>query len=70
MNSAELDGILAFSRGPAIDRLLLLMGRVKIRDLTMPEILALVAIFEASDQRVNAGCARVFTLIPRGGANA
>jgi hypothetical protein len=42
------------------------MNRIKLADLTTPEVLALVAIFEAADQRVNAPTAPVFDLMPRG----
>jgi hypothetical protein len=63
MTAHGLDGVLAFARGPAVDRLLMLMGRVKIADLTMPEILALVAVFESADQR-NAPTAPVLALMP------
>jgi hypothetical protein len=64
----DLDDALAPVRLPAVDRLLLLMNRVKIAELTMPEVLGLVAVFEAADQRVNAAAAPVLTLIaPRDG---
>jgi hypothetical protein len=67
MGTDDLDGLLAFARGPAIDRLLRLMNRVKIADLSMPEVLGLVAVFEAADARVNVGAAPVLALIARDG---
>jgi hypothetical protein len=42
-----------------MERLHLLMDRVKPADLTPQEILALVAVFESADQRVNARTAPV-----------
>ncbi|MFY9766957.1 MAG: hypothetical protein WAK42_18605 [Mycobacterium sp.] len=59
----DLDDALAAVRLPAVDRLLLLMSRVQIADLSMAEILGLVAAFEAADARVNAGAAPVLALI-------
>jgi len=43
----------------------LLMGRVKIADLTTHEIIALVSAFEAADQRMGADTAPVLALIAR-----
>jgi hypothetical protein len=40
------------------------MNRVKIADLSVPEVLSLVAIFEAADQRKGTGAAPVLALIP------
>jgi len=54
MNGIELHDVLAVARWPAQDPLALLMDRVKPVDLTSQEILALVAVFESADQRVNA----------------
>jgi hypothetical protein len=54
MNGIELHDVLAVARWPAQDRLALLMDRVKPVDLTSQQILALVAVFESADQRVNA----------------
>ena len=65
MTADDLEGLLAFARGPAVDRLLLLMGRVKIADLTTHEIIALVSAFEAADQRMGADTAPVLALIAR-----
>jgi hypothetical protein len=63
----DLDDALAPVRLPAVDRLLLLMNRVKIAELTMPEVLGLVAVFEAADQRVNPPTAPVLALVARDG---
>ncbi len=59
-----MNDILALVRGPATDRLTLLMDRVKPADLTPQEILALLAVFESADQRLNAPTAPVLQLIP------
>ena len=48
---------------PAVGRLLDLMARVKVAELTTPEVQGLVAVFEAADQRENAGTAPVLALI-------
>jgi hypothetical protein len=64
MSAEDLDSLLTFVCGPAVDRLLLLMGRVKITQLSMAEILRLVAVFESADQRVNAPAAPVLHLMP------
>ena len=50
---------------PAVERLLDLMARVKLAELTTPEVLGLVAVFEVVDQRENAGTAPVLALIAR-----
>jgi hypothetical protein len=39
------------------------MARVRVAELTTPEVLGLVAVFEAADQRENAGTAPVLALI-------
>ncbi len=44
------------------------VGRVKLVDLTTPEVVALVAVFEAADLRVNARTAPVLHLATRVGA--
>ena len=62
-----LRDILALAHWPATERLMELMDRVKIADLSVPEILSLVAIFEAADQRLNTRTAPVLRLTPRGG---
>jgi hypothetical protein len=64
MSAIELHGVLDFVRGPATDRMHLLMNRLKPAALTTQEILALVAVFESADQRVNAPTAPVLQLIP------
>jgi hypothetical protein len=61
----DLRDILALAHWPASERLVELMNRVKVVDLSVPEILALVAIFEAADQRKGTGAASVLALIPR-----
>ena len=48
MNGVDLNDHLASVHWPAIDRALALMNRIKLTDLTTPEILGLVAIFERS----------------------
>jgi hypothetical protein len=56
--------VLAFVRWSTANRVRLLMDRVKLVDLTTQEILALVAVFESADQRVNAPTAPVLQLMP------
>jgi hypothetical protein len=65
--SAELHAALASIRLPAVEQLLELMARVKVAELTTPEVLGLVAVFEAAEQRVNAAAAPVLALIARDG---
>ena len=67
MSGADLDPALAFARGPAVNELLSLIGRVNMADLTTPEVVALVAVFSAADARVNAGVAPVLRLHRDGG---
>lgn len=67
MSGTELADLLTLVRGPAMDRLYVLMTRVKMAELTPPELLALVAVFEAADQRVNGPTAPVLALIARDG---
>jgi hypothetical protein len=43
------------------------MNRIKIADLSVPEVVALVAIFEAADQRKGGHSAPVLRLTPREG---
>jgi hypothetical protein len=64
MNGIELHDVLAVVRWPAAARPRLLIDRVKPADLTPQEIAAVVAVFEAADQRVNAPIAPVLQLIP------
>jgi hypothetical protein len=40
---------------------------VKLAELTMPEILGLVAVFEAADSRVSAAAAPVLAFVARDG---
>jgi hypothetical protein len=54
MSGIELHNMLASVRLLAVERLLELMTRVKVADLTPQEVLALVAVLESADQRVNA----------------
>ena len=67
MSGIELPDVLAGVRLPAVDELLSLMRHVNVADLTTPEVVALVAVFSAADQRVNASAAPVLALIPRDG---
>jgi hypothetical protein len=62
-----LRDILALAHWPATERLIELMNRVKIADLSVPEVLSLVAIFEAADQRKGTHSAPVLRLTPRDG---
>jgi hypothetical protein len=67
MSADDLDAALAFARLRAVDELLSLMRRVNVAQLTTPEVVALVAVFSAADQRVSADNAPVLALIPRDG---
>jgi len=67
MSADDLDAALAFARLRAVDELLSLMRRVNVAQLTTPEVVALVAVFGAADQRVNAAAAPVLALIARDG---
>jgi hypothetical protein len=67
VSADDLDAALAFARLRAVDELLSLMRRVNVAQLTTPEVVALVAVFSAADQRVNARAAPVLALIPRDG---
>jgi hypothetical protein len=64
MSGIELHDMLASVRLLAVERLLELMTRVKVADLTPQEVLALVAVLESADQRVNAPTAPVLQLMP------
>jgi hypothetical protein len=57
--------MLSLVRQPALVRLNALMDRVRAVDLTTPEILAMVAVLESADERVNAHPAPVLELLPR-----
>ena len=50
-----------------MQQLIDLMNRVKVADLTTPEVLGLVAVFECADARTNAGMAPELVLAPRNG---
>ena len=67
MSADDLGAALAFVRLPAVDELLALMRRVNVADLTTPEVVALVAVFSAAEQRVNAGTAPVLAFVARDG---
>jgi hypothetical protein len=58
------DELLDVVRHPAMARLDELMGRVHVRDMTTQEVLAMVALLESADQRVNARVAPVLQLVP------
>jgi hypothetical protein len=64
MSGIELHDMLACVRLAAVERLLELMQRVKMADLTTQEVLALVAVFESADQRIGAGTAPLLAPIP------
>ena len=57
-----IDDILPFMRCPAMARLRELMEQVPPAELTTTEVLAIVAVLESADQRVNAPCAPVLQL--------
>lgn len=61
--SANIDDMLYLVRQPAFARLHELMDRVPPGDMTTQEILALIAVLESADQRVNAPSAPVLQLI-------
>jgi hypothetical protein len=66
--SQDIPGLrdfLALAHWPATERLRELMDRIKIADLSVAEVVALVAIFEAADQRKGAHNAPVLRLAPR-----
>ena len=67
MSADDLDAALAYARLRAVDELLSLMCRVNVADLTTPEVVALVAVFSAADQRVDARTAPVLALVARDG---
>jgi hypothetical protein len=61
-----MDEILWMARSAACSRLHELMDRVPPAELTALEVLALVAILESADERVNAHPAPVLELICQG----
>ena len=66
MNGVDINEFLAIVHWPAVDRALALMNRIKLADLTTPEVLGLIAIFEAADRRVSRRAAPVLRLAPNG----
>jgi hypothetical protein len=66
-NVPALRDILALAHWPATERLIELMNKVKIADLSVTEVVALVAIFEAADRRKGVGSGPVLRLAPRDG---
>jgi hypothetical protein len=66
-NIPGLHDFLALAHWPATERLRELMNKVKIADLSVTEVLALVAVFEAADQRKATRRAPVLRLTPRDG---
>jgi hypothetical protein len=64
MNYNLVDDVLSVVRQPAFARLRELMDRVHAVDMTTQELLALITVLEAADQRVNAPTAPVLQLIP------
>jgi hypothetical protein len=61
-NIPGLHDFLALAHWPATERLRELMNRVKIAELSVQEVLGLVAIFEAADQRKGTHSAPVLRL--------
>ena len=64
MSTNIVDDMLSVVRRPAFARLHELMDRVPPGDMSTSEILALIAVLESADQRVNAPSAPVLHLIP------
>jgi hypothetical protein len=64
MSYDMVNDMLSLVRQPALVRLNELMDRVRAVDLTTPEILAMVAVLESADERVNAHPAPVLELVP------
>jgi hypothetical protein len=64
MSNDMVDDLLSIVRRPAFARLHELMERVPPVDMTTQEILALVAVLESADQRVNAPVAPVLEFVP------
>ena len=58
------DELLDMVHLPAVFRMRDLMQRVKAVDMTPLEVLAIVAVFESADQRLNAPTAPVLQLLP------
>ena len=64
MSADELDIALQISHLPAVGRLRALMSRVNVADLTPLEVLAMLAVLEAVDARVNGPTATVLRFAP------
>jgi hypothetical protein len=64
MSADELDTALQISHLPAMGRLRALMSRVNVADLTPLEVLAMLAVLEAVDARVNGPTATVLRFAP------
>jgi hypothetical protein len=64
MSYDMVNDMLSLVRQPALVRLNELMDRVRAVDLTTPEILAMVAVLESADERVNAHPAPVLERVP------
>ena len=64
MNADELDIALQISHLPAMGRLRALMSRVNVADLTPLEVLAMLAVLETADARVNGPTATVLRSPP------
>ena len=62
MSGIELHRALAPLRLQAVERLVDLMGQVRIGELTTPEVIAIVSAFESAHVRISAGTARVVRL--------
>lgn len=62
MIDAMCDEMLDIVRRPAMTRLHDLMQRLKLNTLTPLEVLAILAVLESADQRVNAPTAPVLRL--------
>jgi hypothetical protein len=64
MSADELDIALQISHVPAMGKLRALMSRVNVADLTPLEVLAMLAVLEAVDTRVNGPTATVLRFAP------
>jgi len=64
MSADELDTALQISHLPAMGRVRALMSRVNVADLTPLEVLAMLAVLEAVDARVNGPTATVLRFAP------
>lgn len=64
MSTNIVDDLLDVVRRPAVHRMRELMERLPPTALSSLEVLAIVAVLEAADQRVNAPSAPVLHLVP------